>query len=152
MKGSINDKAVIVLIKCRASHNFISDRLTSLLKLPKEMSNYGLILGLGTAVKGRGVCKNGELKIGDWRVTDNFLPLELGGVDVILGMHWLHSLGVTEVDWKKLTMILYRGGQKVILRGDPSLTKARVSLKSMMKSWSSSDLGFLVECRASEEA
>ncbi|KAA0067928.1 ty3-gypsy retroelement transposase [Cucumis melo var. makuwa] len=73
------------------------------------MSNYGLILGLGTAVKGRGVCKNGELKIGDWRVTDNFLPLELGGVDVILGMHWLHSLGVTEVDWKKLTMILYRG-------------------------------------------
>ena len=82
----------------------------------------------------------------------NFLPLELGGVDVILKMQWLHSLGVTKVYWRKLTMTFYRGGQKVILKGDPSLTKARVSLKSMMESWSSFDLGFLVECRALEGA
>lgn len=37
---------------------------------------------------------------------------------------------------------ILEGGKKVILRGDPSLTKGRVSLKSMLKSWSSSDLGF----------
>lgn len=36
------------------------------------------------------------------------------------------------------------------MKGDPSLTKARVTLKSLMKSWSSSDQGFLVECRVME--
>ena len=37
-----------------------------------------------------------ELLLGDWKIVDNFLPFELGGVDVILGMQWLHTLGVTK--------------------------------------------------------
>ncbi|KAA0056408.1 putative polyketide hydroxylase [Cucumis melo var. makuwa] len=45
LEGSINDEAVIALIDYGAVHNFISDKLTSSLKLPKEeASNYGVIL------------------------------------------------------------------------------------------------------------
>lgn len=74
-------------------------QLTILLNLStKETSNYGVILGLGTAIRGKGVCGKVELLVGDWRIVDSFLPLELGGVDVILGMQWLHSLGVIKVD------------------------------------------------------
>ncbi|TYK16933.1 ty3-gypsy retroelement transposase [Cucumis melo var. makuwa] len=80
--------------------------------------------------------------------TIELLPLELGGVDVILGMHWLHSLGVAKVDWKHLITIFQHEGRKVIIRGDPSLTKKGVSLKSMIESWVGEDQGFLVECRA----
>ena len=36
-----------------------------------------------------------------------FLPLELGGVDGVLGMQWLYSLGMTEVDWKILSMTFF---------------------------------------------
>ena len=60
-------------------------------------------------------------------------------MDVILGMQWLHTLGVTEVDWRKLTLTFIQNGKKVVLRGDPSLTKARVSLKHMMKTWKELD-------------
>ncbi|KAA0031985.1 ty3-gypsy retrotransposon protein [Cucumis melo var. makuwa] len=106
------------------------------LKLPlEETSHYGVILGSGNAVKGKGICSQVEITLGDWKIVDNFLPLELGGVDVILGMQWLHTLGVTEVDWRKLTLTFIQNEKKVVIRGDPSLTKTRVSLKHMMKTW-----------------
>ena len=58
-----------------------------------------MILGSDTTIKGNGICEAVELKMNDWKVVANFLPLELGGVDVVLGMQWLYSLGITEVDW-----------------------------------------------------
>ena len=40
--------------------------------------------------------------------------------------------------------------RKVTIKGDPSLTKTQVSLKNLTKSWTDSDLRYLVECRALE--
>lgn len=47
-------------------------------------------------------------------------------------------------------MTFFHGDNKVIIKGDPSLTKTRVSLKSLMKTWIDSDQGYLIECRALE--
>ena len=41
-------------------------------------------------------------------------------------------------------------GKKIIIRGDPSLTKAKVSLKNLVKTWGEEDQGYLVEYRALE--
>ncbi|KAL0551289.1 hypothetical protein IC582_010375 [Cucumis melo] len=150
IKGMIRGRAIVVLIDCGATHNFISDKLVTQLLLLEESSHYGVILGSRSAVKGKGICKQVELLQGDWKIVNNFLPLELGGVDIILGMQWLHTLGVTEVDWRKLTLTFIQNGKKVALRGDPSLTKVRVSLKHMMKTGTEYDQGFLIECRALE--
>ncbi|KAA0060214.1 Transposon Ty3-G Gag-Pol polyprotein [Cucumis melo var. makuwa] len=65
----------------------------------------------------------------DWIVKEDFLPLELGGVDIIVGMQWLHSLGVTVVDWKNLSLTFNGNEKQICIKGDPSLTKARISLK-----------------------
>ncbi|KAA0056338.1 ty3-gypsy retrotransposon protein [Cucumis melo var. makuwa] len=59
-------------------------------------------------------------------------------------MQWLRSLGATGVDWKKLIMIFQHEGRKVVIKGDTSLTKARVSLESTMRTWSQNDQGFLM--------
>ena len=105
VKGKIQGREVIVLIDCGATHNFISEGLVEELQInTKITSNYGVILGSGTAIKGKGICEAIEIWLGEWRVVDEFLPLELGGVDAILGMQWLYSLGVTEVDWKNLIL------------------------------------------------
>ena len=40
--------------------------------------------------------------------------------------------------------------RRVIIKGDPSLTKTRVSLRNMMKTCDRSNHGFLVECRPME--
>ncbi|KAA0048729.1 ty3-gypsy retrotransposon protein [Cucumis melo var. makuwa] len=106
------------------------EKLLDALRLAtKDISHYGVILGSGTAIKGKGVCEAVELSFNEWKIVANFLPLELGGVDVILGMQWLYSLGITEVDWKNLTMTFLHQGKKVVIKGDPSLTKTRVNEK-----------------------
>ncbi|KAA0041085.1 uncharacterized protein E6C27_scaffold477G00590 [Cucumis melo var. makuwa] len=122
VRGKMQEEDVIILIDCGATHNFVSEKLVKKLQLPtKETAHYG-----------------------------DFLPLELGGVDVILGMRWLYSIRVTVVDWKNLTLSFSSNGKQVCINGDPSLTKARVSLKSMIKSWGEQDEGFFIECRALE--
>ncbi|TYJ97717.1 histone-lysine N-methyltransferase ASHR1 isoform X3 [Cucumis melo var. makuwa] len=95
-------------------------------------------------------CENVEIQLANWSVKEDFLPLELGGVDIFLGMQWLHSLGVIVVDWKNLTLTFTGNGQQISIKGDPSLTKTRISLKSMFKSWEDQDEGFLIECRTVE--
>lgn len=37
-----------------------------------------MILGSGAAVKGKGICDNVEVRVGEWNVVDSFLPLEIG--------------------------------------------------------------------------
>ena len=114
------------------TQNFVFEKLVAKLKLHiKDISNYGVILGSGTGIKGKGVCENVEVVLNEWRVVESFLSLEIGGVDVILGMLWLYSLGVTEMDWKNLTMTFFHDNNKIIIKGNPSLTN-----------------GFLIECRA----
>ncbi|KAA0039090.1 ty3-gypsy retrotransposon protein [Cucumis melo var. makuwa] len=106
---------------------------------------------LGTMkVRGKGICEKLEVQLNNGKIVEDFLPLELGGVDVILGMQWLYSLGVTTVGWKNLSLTFSVDGKFVNIKGDPSLTKARISLKNMMKNWGDKDAGFLIECRSLE--
>ncbi|KAL0537583.1 hypothetical protein IC582_026564 [Cucumis melo] len=95
VRGKLLDEEIIVMIDCGATHNFISEKLVKALRLAtKETAHYGVILGSGTTIQGKGICEAVEIQLADWKVTEDFLPLELGGVDVILGMQWLHSLGL----------------------------------------------------------
>lgn len=87
LRGSINQRSVIVMVDCGAIHNFISQKLVEELQIVvAETRNYSVIMGLGAIVKGKGVCDSVNLKVGELMIVDSFLPLELGGVDVILGM------------------------------------------------------------------
>ncbi|KAL0552391.1 hypothetical protein IC582_011500 [Cucumis melo] len=93
-----------------------------------------------------------ESEAAELRTAKDVLPLELRGVDVILGMQWLYLLGVTVCDWKNLTLTFYDNEKQICIKGDPSLTKARVSLNNLVKSWKEQDHGYLIECRSIEVA
>ncbi|KAL0556619.1 hypothetical protein IC582_005133 [Cucumis melo] len=94
VRGKLYDEDVIILIDCGATHNFVSEKLVKKLLIPiKETSHYGVILGSGAVVQGKGICEKLEVQLTNWSIKEDFLLLEIGGVDVILGMQWLYSLG-----------------------------------------------------------
>lgn len=94
LKSSIGSKEVIILIDWRTSHNFISEEMVQQLGLPlSSTTGYGVIMETNFIVKGEGVCRNIKLQLQNVTVEEDFLPLELGSSDMILGMQWLRKLG-----------------------------------------------------------
>lgn len=81
------------------------------------------------SLKRKGICKSVCLQLQNLTITENLLPLELGDLDIVLGMEWLRTLGSVEVDWKALTMMFKAGEETIVLQGDPTLTKSKVTLE-----------------------
>lgn len=94
VKGWIAQREVVVLIDSGASHNFISMDVVTELGLPRVgTTGYGVLMGTGLTVKGEGMCKGVVLTLQNIEIVEDFLRLELGSADVILGMQWLETLG-----------------------------------------------------------
>lgn len=87
-----------MLIDSATTHNFISTDLVNQLKLPLDTtSGYEVVMGTRLFVKGAGVCKGVRLSLQSVEIVEDFLPLELGSSDIILGMQWLETLGAMTV-------------------------------------------------------
>ncbi|KAA0045702.1 ty3-gypsy retrotransposon protein [Cucumis melo var. makuwa] len=145
IKGKVEDREVVVMIDCGATHNFISLRLVEEMQIATtETTQYGVIMGSGKAVQGKGMCTGVVVGLPGLTVVEDFLPLELGHLDMVLGMQWLPKQGAMTVDWRNLAMTFAVRDVKVMLRGDLSLTRMAISLKMLMKQWQPEDRGFLV--------
>ena len=87
LRGDIKGHPVVVLIDRGATHNFIATKLVQQLGLTRtEMAGYGVIMGTGVVVQGASICKGVKLTLQNLQIIEDFLPLELGSSDVILGM------------------------------------------------------------------
>ena len=61
------------------------------------------------------MCRGVVLSIQNIEILEDFLLLDLGSANVILGMKWLESLGGMHMNWKMLTMRFNVGGVIVVL-------------------------------------
>lgn len=133
--GKIGNREVIVMIDPGATHNFIS--LVTVEKLGivvEESSSFGVSLGNGDAIRGKGVCRQVGLKLaGGTVMVKNFLPLQLGNSDLILGVQWLEKLGTVVINSKTQVMEFRVDGKTLTLIGDPTLARSRVSLQAMIR-------------------
>ncbi|KAJ9544173.1 hypothetical protein OSB04_023880 [Centaurea solstitialis] len=134
LEGVINEQRVVILIDSGATHNFISTEIVEKKGIKVEKtSEYMITLGLGEKVRGIGICRHVEVNLQGLEIIDDFLPIQLGNSDVILGMQWLETLGTTWVNWKEQIMKFTVAGRTVTLKGNPALGRSLVSLKAMSK-------------------
>lgn len=132
LQGVVNRSCVVVVINSGASHNFVTPSLAAKLKLKlSQDTSMEVMLGNGVSVHGSGVCKDVKFSLAEVEFQGNFIALDLGGVDVILGVEWLETLGLCEVDWKSQVWRFYYKGTQVTLQGDPSLHYPSWSLKTL---------------------
>ena len=73
VRGKLLGMEVIIMIDCGATHNFIFEKILKSLQIPtKETAYYGVILGSGTAIQGKGVCENVEIQLKNWNLKEDF--------------------------------------------------------------------------------
>ncbi|KZV13849.1 hypothetical protein F511_44950 [Dorcoceras hygrometricum] len=134
LRGRIMRQEVVIMVDSGASHNFVSRPLVEKLGLTiDETVRFGVCLGDGGKVRCQGVCRNLNVELGMYTVEITGHLFELGGVDVILGVDWLRTLGEVMLDWNKMRMKFKEGEQVIELKGDPTLQRAVLSLKSLCK-------------------
>ena len=118
IEGMVKNVGVLVLIDSGASHNFISTEITTALGLTvTPVASRKIKLGDGHKVTTKGACKGIQMRLGSIEVLVDALVFDLGGIDVVLGMSWLSTLGEVVMDWKLLTMQFWVEGQMVKLQG-----------------------------------
>jgi len=122
-----------MLIDSGASHNFISVELVCQLGLQVESTpSYNVRLCDGHKKRASGCCQKVKVKLGNYMIKETFFLFELEGLDVILRVAWLATLGV-KVNWKTLIMNFCIDGQKVQISGDHKLTRTLVTPKALKK-------------------
>lgn len=77
-----------------------------------------ILLGAGITVQGAGMCKQITFTVQSLVDTADFIMLELGQIDMILGVLWLRTLGRCKVDWETQEMSFWFKGTRVTLFGD----------------------------------
>lgn len=132
MAGRLGKLRVVVLIDSGATHNFISPKTVKRAHLTETFTgDITVLVGTGITVSGSGVCKDVQLQLQSIKITSNFVILEPGCADIILGIQWLRTLGRCEVDWEEHEFSFNTKEGKVTLHGDPHLHNQMSHLQSL---------------------
>lgn len=132
LKGVVKKQTIVVMLDSGATHNFISPDLVKRTHLRMENdAALDIILGTGVSVPGGGVCRDVQVSLPGMSFTSDFIVLDLGNVDVILGMQWLRTLGKCQIDWEKHEYVFWYQGREVTLLGDPTLHTPKLTCKTI---------------------
>ncbi|WJX10635.1 hypothetical protein P8452_01329 [Trifolium repens] len=133
LRGTIHEVPVLILIDSGATHNFISHQLAQKMNLTTEDTPpLNIKLGDGSCSKTTGTCKNLEIGVEGLCVVVDAQMFELGGMDVVLGIEWLRTLGDMIINWKKQTMSFWYQKQWVTLQGIEGQFGGMESLQSII--------------------
>lgn len=99
LRGLVKGVPILILVDSGATHNFISKQMVEAMGWAVEHTKPMVIkLGDGYKAISQGQCAGLAVEVGDVSVNVDALLFELEGVDMVLGIAWLATLGGMWVD------------------------------------------------------
>lgn len=103
--GMYDKKLLHILLDSGSTHNFLDLELAKKLGCKLEPANLmPITTSGGHKLVASYVCKGFKWKLQQATFTTGMIVLPVGSYDVILGIHWLKSLGPILLDFDKLQM------------------------------------------------
>nr|XP_027188679.1 uncharacterized protein LOC113785810 [Cicer arietinum] len=147
VEGLLEGVAVVILIDCGASHNFIATKLVERLHLTiMETSPYMVEVGDGHKVRCKGKCAQLKFQMQNLEAIQDFYLFTLKGVDMVLGLDWLAGVGEIKADFGKLELTLKQGEKFIRIAGNPALTKTELPFGALMQVLKEEGEGLLIQC------
>jgi hypothetical protein len=134
IKGYIKKKKVIVLIDSGSTHNFIHYKLFKALNcFVYPMPKFQVMILDGGTINCSGKWNKINLTMGEYVMNSPIIDIPIGGVDVLLGIQWLQSLGTMDFNFQELFMKCSLEGNKIELRGITGKPGKVISSNGMTK-------------------
>jgi hypothetical protein len=147
LKGHIKKDSVAVLIDIGSTHNFLDINVARNLKLfVYPVPNMKVMVADGKKIENVGKCHKVKLQIRDFNLESEFYTVPLGGVDVVLGVQWLQTLGTYSVNHQEHFIKFKWQGQTYKLYGfQPPQTQV-VSSQQMEKMIRKGATTYFIHC------
>jgi hypothetical protein len=134
IEGYIKNKKVIVLIDYGSTHNFIHFKLAKALNcFLYPATDFQVMIEDGGTINCLGKCNKINLTMGEYVMNSPMISIPMGGVDVVLGIQWLQSLGTMAFDFQELFMKFSLEGKEIELRGIRGKPSKLISSNGMTK-------------------
>ena len=109
---------MIVLIDSGSNHNFIHSKIAKDLKsFIYPAPKFHVTVEVGKTINSSGKCPNINLSMGEYVLKIPMISIPIGGVDVVLGVQWLQSLGNISFNFQELFMKFIWEENEFELRG-----------------------------------
>lgn len=132
--AKIGQCEMIVLIDSGSTHNFISERIANILKLPVIPTEpFTVKVANGRTLQCQGRFENVQVILQGIPFSLTLYALPLLGLDLVLGVHWLKQLGTVVCNWKQLTMEFQWNNERHRLQGIDSQAIQPATIKVISK-------------------
>lgn len=116
--GRMKGQQVVILIDIGSILNFLDATIISKVKLAiNSLKQIEVRVANGERIKSGGKLVGADFLVQGHMFTTNFFLLPLEGCDIVLGIHWLRTLGPVLWDFASLTMTFTMGINSVTSKG-----------------------------------
>nr|GMD87068.1 uncharacterized protein LOC109178468 [Ipomoea batatas] len=115
----LNNRPITALIDSGSAHNFLDSVTAKRLGLIIRSCPFlQVVVANGERVTGLGICEDVQLQKDSNSFPVNLFVISLVGFEIVLGVHWLRTLGAILWDFTALTMTFMYGNRPVTWQGE----------------------------------